>query len=165
MVQIWFLGVTGHLLLLSAAVIYHPWILLLLLLRHWNLSFEPALLHYSAVVPATHQPGSGELRGCSAEINKYCVWAFRGRDVFGSFMIHEEDIVFSRWTQVFILTVECGITVVGNAAGCVKNLQQYHCLSVALWWEPGGLTPRFACCIRQPDPVSVFWMLFGASRS
>ena len=25
--------------------------------------------------------------------------------VYGSFMINEEDIVFSRWTQVFILTV------------------------------------------------------------
>lgn len=25
--------------------------------------------------------------------------------VYGSFMINEEDIVFNRWTQVFILTV------------------------------------------------------------
>lgn len=28
--------------------------------------------------------------------------------VYGSFMISEEDIVVSRWTHVFILTVECG---------------------------------------------------------
>lgn len=34
---------------------------------------EPVLLHNLAVAPATHQPGSGELNGCSEEINKDCV--------------------------------------------------------------------------------------------
>lgn len=95
--------VTGPLLLLSPAIICHLWAVLALL-RHWSLSVEPALLHNLAVAPATHQPGSGELHGCSAEIDKNCVWAFRGRNVWPrSFMINEKGNVFIRWIQALIL--------------------------------------------------------------
>lgn len=51
--------------------------------------------------------------------------------VYGSFMINEVDIVFSKWTQVFILTVEqlypgapgYSYSGAGNVAGCVRNVQ------------------------------------------
>lgn len=41
--------------------------------------------------------------------------------IYGSFMIDEEDIVFSKWTQVgLILTEECGTSppwAIGRSAG------------------------------------------------
>lgn len=71
--------------------------------------------------------------------------------VYGSFMINEVDIVFSKWTQVFISTVEqlylgapgYSYSVAGKAAGCVKNIQHYH--HVCQLYCGGSQEPSFPC--------------------
>lgn len=84
--QTWFLWIIGHLLLTSRENKCHFWALLFLF-RHRSLSVEAVLLHNLAVAPATHQSGSGELHGCSKEINRDCVWVFSGRNVWHCFLL------------------------------------------------------------------------------
>lgn len=66
--------------------------------------------------------------------------------IYGSFMINEEDIVFSRWTHACILTVECGTNVggciypptrSGKATGNVRNIfhRDTHHPHNRSWWE------------------------------
>lgn len=104
--------------------------------NYWRLCYEPVLLHNLAVAPETHQPGSGKLHDCSVGINKICVWAFRERNVYwvyGSFMINEEGIVFSKWMQVFILTWNSPVIVTHAIAvvflGRQLNVEKHITLS------------------------------------
>lgn len=87
--------------------------------------------------------------------------------VHGSLMINEEDFAFNRWTQVFILTVECGT----NAPWCISPTLQCcwegcwmcdrhatisPCRFLVLRWELGGVIAWCTCCICQADLAFAF---------
>lgn len=65
--QIGFLLLIGYLLLTICGNTCHS---VALLFKLWGLSVQAVPLHNLAVAPATHQSGSGELNGCSKEIDK-----------------------------------------------------------------------------------------------
>lgn len=126
---------------------------------------ELALMHNLAVVPATHQLGSEELHGCCAEIDKDCAWAFRGRNVYSSFMINEEEIVLAdgpvwRWPVEQIYCVaSAAATSLGRPAGLWETHNPVSISLSSFTGEPGAFSACCTCCTHQHDLVSAFWVL------